>query len=141
MSESTDRLEVLKSALESARDTIKAALLINSGAAIALLAFVGHVVTKSGTEHDPLAQALLPSLLWFVWGAVAGIFAHALSYAANLFFYRGKKSSADGFRIIGVVLTIVSIILFVIGCYSAYKTFSSYKPLPVRTGPTIQGIK
>jgi hypothetical protein len=44
-----ERLELLRSALESAKDTIKACLLINSGAAVALVAFTGHLVTEKSS--------------------------------------------------------------------------------------------
>lgn len=98
-----ERLEVLRSALESAKETIKACLLINSGAAVALVAFMGHLVTEKGSLN--LSSGLLPSLNWFVAGIVTAAFAHGLSYFTNLHFWRGGWQRAQWLRFIAVLFS------------------------------------
>jgi hypothetical protein len=75
-----ERLECLRSALESAKETIKACLLINSGTAVALLAFMGHLITEKQLQ---LFAELTPSLWWFISGVIAAILAHASAYSSN----------------------------------------------------------
>ena len=75
------RLESLRSAMESAKDAIKACLLINGGAAGGLLAFMGHLATVG---NDRLIRGLLVSLLLFGGGLITAIIAHGTAYASHL---------------------------------------------------------
>ena len=57
----TDRVELFRSVIEHGRDALKAAILINGAAAVALLAFIGKIwsMKNSLSTADPLAYALL----------------------------------------------------------------------------------
>jgi hypothetical protein len=131
-----ERLELLRSALESAKDTIKACLLINSGAAVALVAFTGHLVTEKSSLN--LISGLLPSLNWFVAGIVTAALAHGCSYVTNLRFWSGGWQRAQWYRIIVVFFIFASICSFIRGSYSAYSAFS---PEATKPTPTIQPSK
>ena len=133
-----DRLEVLRSALESAKETGKACLLINSGAAVALLAFMGHLVTEKVSLG--LIPGLLPSLNWFVAGIVTATLAHGFAYITNLFFWRGSEK-ARNYRILAGLLIIASISSFIGGCYAAYRAFSAMPSGSTKSESTIQSAK
>lgn len=138
MAEDTDKTEILRSAMDSAREMIKACLLINSGAAVALLAFTGQLLTKD--TYHALITELLPSLNWFVAGIVGAILAHGMSYTTNLLFWRGYVQGQTC-RIIAGVLTLVSVGSFIIGCYSVSRSFSRMSPSTTKPTTIIQGAK
>jgi hypothetical protein len=83
MTEDEAKPDLLRSAMESAKETIKACLIINAGSAAALIAFMGHLVTQ---KEYKLVEQLAPSTTWFVVGVLAAIVGHGLSYLSNLFF-------------------------------------------------------
>lgn len=58
-------------AIESAAHGLKALLLLNGGACIALIAFVGSIATSSSLrpEFSPLVGAASRALIWFAAGA------------------------------------------------------------------------
>jgi hypothetical protein len=132
--------DILRSALTSAQETIKACLFINAGSATALIALLSHLFTE---KQYQLAEVLAPSIKWFVFGAVTAVLGHACSYASNLFFaYRPYERGGDYFRIAAVVLVLSSIACFAIGACRATaslgKLMQSY-PKPAST--SIQQVK
>ena len=65
-------------AINGANLAIRMALLINGGAAVALLTFVGNL--PAGQK-----QAIARTLDWFAWGVAAALAALALAYFTNYF--------------------------------------------------------
>ena len=73
--------QMLRSVIDYGRDALKAAMLINGGAAIALLAFIGTIWSS---ESDPeTVQSLAWSLAMFCFGVLAGATACAGAYFAQ----------------------------------------------------------
>ena len=89
------RLEALRSAMESAKDAIKACLLINGGAAGGLLAFMGHLATVG---NDLLIRGLLVSLLLFGGGLITAIIAHGTAYASHFNFARFPTQKVENLQ-------------------------------------------
>jgi hypothetical protein len=75
-------LEMFKSVLASGQAVIKSATLINSGGAIAILAFVGHLTTDAQTRA--LVSGFATTLLWFVVGVFLASASNGLVYCASL---------------------------------------------------------
>lgn len=73
---------VNEAAVRTADLALRMAMLINGGAAIAVLAFIGGLISK-----DRIAPGQLPnvatSLAWFAFGAVIPVAGMALSYLTN----------------------------------------------------------
>ncbi len=93
--------EFIKSANEAAVETgnhaVKALILINGGAAIAMLAFIAQVVSaETGVLPDGAKVAALINLTaplgWFAWGVACAAGSVALGYLAN--FGMGRSSSS-----------------------------------------------
>ena len=73
--------ENFKSVILTGQSALKSAILINGGAAVALLAFIGHV-----WKPDYLRTAsinLVGSLQWFVFGVLSAAIAAGGTYAAQ----------------------------------------------------------
>lgn len=67
-------------AIGSANVALRSLLLINGGAAIAMLAFMGSMLTEVDGDH---MVALTRPLSEFAWGVAAAAFAAAMGYLAN----------------------------------------------------------
>jgi hypothetical protein len=70
---------------------IRAAMLINGGAAVAVLAFIGALVRQDGLTIKQ-AASVSGGLLWFAGGVAAAVWALALSYFTN-YCYAGAEST------------------------------------------------
>lgn len=59
--------------------TLKGLLLINGGAAVAMLGFVASIAGQS-TEAQSLMSDIAGPLLWFAWGVALTVFATGMAY-------------------------------------------------------------
>lgn len=75
----------IQAATESANIALKALLLLNGGACLALLAFLANVVKDAGhsASAEKLVVALLAALSLFAYGAACAVGASAFGYVAN----------------------------------------------------------
>ena len=112
----------------------KSALIINGGATIALLAFLGNLVS---IENPAIEPAMLARALFFF---LFGIFAAALCFGFhyfNAFCFAGASSSQtrrfytrwlNVWRWAAVVVGLTSLICFLVGGYIASAEFTKYSP-------------
>lgn len=114
---SEQRLELLRSAVKAGESGLKMLLVINGGAAVALLAFLGNVLTKNVTVAQFSVPNLKEALLRFVAGvAVVGVGAVArfLSlYAAML----QRQRAEVVFSWAALSCGLVSLGTFAFGCW------------------------
>ncbi|MBO9453143.1 hypothetical protein J7426_22970 [Tropicibacter sp. R16_0] len=61
-------------------DAIKAMLLLNGGAAVAMLGFVASVASQ-GSQVVTDLPAIVSALIWFAWGAGSAVFTSMTAYA------------------------------------------------------------
>jgi hypothetical protein len=78
---------------KDAQEAIKLLLLINSGAAVAILAFIGSLASRSGVTLANL-RAVINSLYWFMEGIVIAAVVAAFAYVANIS-YSGHLFTMD----------------------------------------------
>src|SRR6516164_3917049 len=76
-----------------AQEGIKVVLLINGGGAVAMLAFIGALASRTGITLASL-KAITSSLYWFSGGIVSSGFTAAFAYLANSL-YAGHLSAMD----------------------------------------------
>jgi hypothetical protein len=138
-------LKVNEAAIEQANLALRTAVLINGGAAVVVLGFVGALAshTSGGTgggkvTFSPQLAEVASSLIWFAWGAFAGTAAMGFSYVTNYFiaersWSRDRKSRAQHriarfFHVIAVIGGIGSIGLFVFGMFKVRDAIASLAP-------------
>lgn len=72
-------------------EVVKGLLLMNGGGAIALLAFLPHILGKP--DFEPLARSILWSLLLFQGGLLAAIIHNRLRRVCSLMYEEAKANS------------------------------------------------
>lgn len=122
-------LESFRQVIALGQSAIQSIFLINGGASVAVLAFIGHLASAPTT-----AKAVLPfagSLRFFV----AGVFFAAVTSAATYLSQLAYEGSKTGQQVIGVVLHalavalgVTSFVFFFVGAQAAYRAFASIAP-------------
>lgn len=142
--EATDRI---KNQMSIADATMKALLLANGGAMVALFTFVGNLIAKSSAKPLFDAYALWTAFACFVAGLVAALLTHAFAFISQERFYhqsmhevwRNQTMLLTGEAIdltdpelravrfgqvaysVAFVLAVASMICFAVGCASALR--------------------
>lgn len=143
-------------AVKAGEEAIKAAMLVNGGSSVAMLAFVGTLASRDALSSAQLTEIVRP-LLWFGAGVATSVIAAAASYFTNLFiadasgrrareyappFVRHTTGSRRGvataeiFRCVGVLAVALSIASFVCGLIVAKDAFKDLNSLRGLSTPT-----
>lgn len=113
-------LEMLRSVLSSAHAAVNSSMLINGGAAAALLAFIGHLVAQSPGKG--LAAAFAVPMIVFVGGVFLAALAGGLTYLTQ-YAYHHKSKGANLWRHLTKVVVVLSYSAFVAGGWLAFERF------------------
>lgn len=125
--------EMFKAVIESGQTAIKSALLINGGAATALLAVMAEAFKSPGSELRALAPALGWAWLLFVVGLGFAGSSSGARYLSQHFYGQAEFDSAakspmhtaaaDVWRRVAVTLALGSFALFFVGAGLAFSAF------------------
>ncbi len=110
------REELGRSAVAYGQATLKSALLINGGGAVALLAYIGKVLPMRGMLALPLS--------FFGIGVFAAAFGTGLSYLTQ-YAYALKWKRAPFLHWVTAGVVVLSYFLFLAGVWQAYSVFDS----------------
>ena len=102
---------------------MKAALLINGGASIAMLAFIGTAMNNY--TESPLLLKLCFSMLMFIAGVLNVAFAFGVTYLAGFADSKEKVKLWAILNTISILLVIIGYILFALGSLTAYCAFTN----------------
>lgn len=126
-----------RSIVDFASGAIKIILLINGGAAIAILAFLGNEAAKNGSAADTLAavRALAPALNSFVVGVFAAGFTAGFAYLSQVIFLElperwRPQTYGNVLRAIAVAAATASLFAFAVGSWSARDGLTSLGASP-----------
>lgn len=79
--------ESLKAGVQFASSTLRGLFILNGAAAVALLAFLGTLVTSNASDNVPtLAANLTNSLIWFALGAALSVVISFVAYTAQIYY-------------------------------------------------------
>jgi hypothetical protein len=122
-------LEGFKQVIALGQSAIKSVTLINGGAAVALLAFIGHLAVAATSKYQitPFAE----SLRYFVAGVLCSALASGTTYLSQYFYSRSGKwwaALAITFHLATVLVTICAFAAFIQGASLAYHAFLSAAP-------------
>jgi hypothetical protein len=143
-------------AVESSHLTLRMALLINGGAAVAVLAFIGGLVAQGRLQAGPSLSRVAESLVLFALGVAVATLAQGGAYVTNALVVRARLSRdlipqrpwfqendksnrywwlAEWARWIGIILAFGSWSLFIAGALS---TWTAVKKLDLGSNPSLQ---
>jgi hypothetical protein len=126
---------VNEATIKSGDSALRAALLINGGAAVSVLAFIGGLVAQGKIKVEQLND-VAGSLTWFAIGTACAVLAMAASYFTNYFMAGMASSKARKwehpyledtpktkwmqslnrvFHVLAVIAGIGSLVIFVVG--------------------------
>ncbi len=100
---------------------LKSILLVNGGASIALLAFIGNIVTSN--PKSLLISTLSLPLAYYTSGVLAAAAASAGAYITQYSYFHFGQKWGQFWHWTSAIVLIASYILFAIGSYLAYDTF------------------
>lgn len=118
-------LEMFRSVISSGQNALKSMFLLNGGASVALLAFIGHLAQFRAAMVNVFSTCLLP----FVIGVLVIAMASGFTYLSQ-WLYAGNSPKSHKW---GLVVNILCIILgfascgfFIWGICRSYSVFLSY---------------
>jgi hypothetical protein len=118
--------ETYKALITLSVEALKMLALVNGGAAIAVLTYLGNLAARSPPPvHLPQMK---PALLWYCGGLVATVMAFIVAYVAQLRLYNEETALRGGGRVwrlhglgiaIGCLLAFFAALSFGLGCWCA----------------------
>lgn len=138
--DTSHQLEMFKSVIEAGQTALRSAIVINAGAAAALLAFAGNAITKGQSlAGDPLLSRIGLGLMWFVAGMGCAGVATGVRYLAQSAYKacqfkperRYVKATADTLNWASIIVAAVSFAAFFAGGYSAYLAIAKPGDTPI----------
>lgn len=119
------KLEMFRSVIAAGQNAIRSSLLMNGGASVALLAFIGHLAQIKPEKVVLFSVALMP----FVLGVLAMTITSGFTYLSQ-WLYDSASATAQkwGFRlnIVCIVLGLSSYALFIWGMWRAFCAFTNF---------------
>jgi hypothetical protein len=117
-------VEMFRSVIEAGREALKAVVLINGGAVVALLGFLGAAIAKSFPSS--LGLSLAGALGYFGAGVLLGALGFGARYSAQASYSQSNNYVGIQFHVLSVVFAVVAYLFFGIGVIRAYGAFVGY---------------
>lgn len=114
-------VEMFKSIIGYGSAALKSAILINGGAAAAVLAFIGNIWSK-GTAPAAVSH-LTGSIVYFSFGVLTAALATATSYFTQYFYGEAYQRTGIVFHTLTVASVVISYVLFSLGVMGAHAAF------------------
>lgn len=114
-------LEMLRSVITYGQAALKSALLINGGAVVALLAFIGNIWEKDTPQAA--VDSLTSSIVYFAFGVLLAAFGTGTTYLTQYCYSEEYLKTGAWFHGGTIVIVLGSYFLFGFGAYDAYLAF------------------
>jgi hypothetical protein len=115
-------LEMFRAVLESAKTALTSCILVNGGATVALLAYVGNLLSNNPRAVAP--HALVLALVEFAFAVLLSAFATGLRYIGQAAFAKGQERVGNNMIVATTLLVVAAYVLFGFGVWNAYVAFS-----------------
>lgn len=113
--------EMFKSVIEAGQTALKSAILINGGAAVALLAFLGNLLTKEAPKGIAVPIPVMGhAMLIFIMGVGLAGLASGFRYLCQWLYSSDWNRTGDAFNYSAIVLGLASFAAFFWGGIEAY---------------------
>lgn len=120
-------LEMLRAVVATGQSALRSALLINGGAAVAMLAFIGGIWPHNSSS--PVIGSLAFALVFYVFGVLAAAVASGATYFSQAGYGQEFGSASDIVGRVGHILAVLGVFiaygLFGYASWSAFLAISS----------------
>jgi len=116
-------LEQFKSVTTVGQSALKSMFLVNGGAAVAVLAFAGHLATSAGARA---VQTLAFPLACFVVGLLLVTIASGLTYLAQRAYATKQRQRGNRLNVAIIVIGTFSVVAFATGSWFAYAAVATF---------------
>jgi len=116
-------IELFKSVITSGQNTLKASMLLHGGAAVALLAFIGHLVVNASTRS--LVGQFAPIMTCFLIGVLNVVVCHGITYLTQYLYHHNRNTMGHILNILSSVLSVFGYALFGYACYLSYQVLKA----------------
>jgi hypothetical protein len=116
-------LENTRALVQLSQGALRAATLVNAGAAVAILAYLGAKAGQ-GINISVFANALV----WYALGVVLATLATGTAYWSQLLYGNSDQKTQERGKhphVATVVLYVLAILSFAVGCWSTYTSFTA----------------
>ncbi len=114
-------VEMFRSVISYGQAVLKSTMLINGGAAVALLAFIGNIWTKGISPES--VGSLTSAIAFFAFGVLVAVFGTVGSYFTQYCYHESFQRAAIVFHTLTVIIVLGSFILFGFGVVDSYQAF------------------
>jgi len=121
-------LEEFKSVILSGQSALKSCMVINGGAAVAVLAFTGKIWQTSVSYE--VANALTTSIFIFCLGVLFAGLASGITYCSQSFYHKKWMKLGNVSNFFSISFVLLSYALFFWGAYIAASSFGTHFDLP-----------
>ena len=125
--ETAHSLEMFKSVITAGQSALRSSMLINGGAAVALLAFTGKIWATPTSEL--VANSLTCSILLFCFGVLSGAIATGTTYLSQFSFSSGWLKLGNSINIFTIGVILSSYALFAVGAFKAANSLGVHSGL------------
>lgn len=119
-------LEMFKSIIEAGQTAIKTGTVINGGAALGLLAFIGNLATKQPGQS---VEVFSNPLVFFMAGVASAGICSVFRYLSQAG-YQKNESLGDRWKTAAITTGTICMACFIAGCWCAYQAFLTIGTLP-----------
>jgi hypothetical protein len=119
------QLEMFRSVITSGQAAIKSAFLLNGGAAVAMLAFIGHLAQFKAEKVPVFAGCLVP----FAYGVLVIALTSGFTYLSQWFYASTRplaRKVGFGLNMLCIILGFSSYGFFSWGLFGTYRSFITY---------------
>lgn len=121
--QSSSELEMFKATIEAGGSALKAAMLLNGGAAIALLTFLGNAWAKFPDSQRGDLFDMNRAMLWFFVGTATAGAAYLARYITQFWYQLEWHKAAYAAHGISLTTGALSLVAFVVGGINASDAF------------------
>ena len=115
-------IEMFKSVITAGQAALKSSMIINGGAAAALLAFTGKIWTEGSTKL--VTNALTHSILLFCIGVLLAAFATGTTYLSQFSYASEWRKTGNFINVLSVGSVLSSYGVFLYACIKASSSFT-----------------
>jgi|JI10StandDraft_1071094.scaffolds.fasta_scaffold176568_2 hypothetical protein len=116
-------LEQHKAAFEAANAALKASILINGGAAVAMLALLGNLTKDAPAVTSKIVPMLTITLAWFGGGVLLGAMATGLAYSTQLSYAKNVRLAGISLHLLTTASVVFAYICFAGGLLASLSAF------------------